>query len=107
MMLRTGGIARSFDSFFVPKALRKLAGGAGPSRNHREAARRHWRPGRDAGQALDLRLMSGLALLPERGNCLLGFRWLRLAPPPANFLRASGVQSLSNDSCLSRLRNIS
>jgi len=74
----------------APEGRRKLAGG-GAKRNHRDNSKKFVRvpvgtPDRNSQQDQSRSgALSGRVVLSYR------FRWLRFAPPPANFRRASGA----------------
>ncbi len=77
-----------YPQVFAPKAQWNVAGG-GAKRNHRKRAEYVTRPGRGAGSGVP----------PGRKFSSDLSRWLRFAPPPANFERPFGTQGISNDLC--------
>src|SRR5262249_23247341 len=66
---------------FALKARRKLAGG-GAERNHRDLSHKPYKP--QQGRQTEALVR---APLPGRKTSLYLIRWLRSAPPPANFQR--------------------
>src|SRR5215471_17927134 len=83
-------LANSAKLFSAPEGRRKLAGG-GAKRNHRDRSKKIVRVPAGTPDQNSQQDQSRSGALSGREVLSCRFRWLRFAPPPANFPRASGA----------------
>ena len=99
-------LANSTKSFRAPEGRRKLAGGVA-KRNHRYGSKKIVRVPAGTPDQNSRQDQSQSGALSGRVVLSWRFRWLRFAPPPANFPRASGAggvcQQYRCDAALQRL----